>query len=84
MAAPTATYKEIGLSDDNCSDAGEDLDRKTPRSKWPRASTIILSMTTLIFGLQALYLSLRPAGACVFQTFQDGYSTEWGKYSEWE
>ncbi|KAH7348703.1 hypothetical protein BKA65DRAFT_584537 [Rhexocercosporidium sp. MPI-PUGE-AT-0058] len=77
MAVLTATYKEIGLSDDNYSDTGEDLGRKIPQSKWPRASTIILSMTTLIFGLQALYLSTRLAGTCLNQTFQNGYTTEW-------
>ncbi|XMA20041.1 hypothetical protein WAI453_012832 [Rhynchosporium graminicola] len=77
MAALIATYKEIGLSDDNVSDTGEESDRKAPRSTWPRASTLVLSMTTLTFGLWALYLTIRPVGLCPGQTFQEGYSTEW-------
>ncbi|KAH7413046.1 hypothetical protein BKA64DRAFT_703154 [Cadophora sp. MPI-SDFR-AT-0126] len=78
MAAPITAYKELEILDDTCSDNGEDPDRKTFRSECPAAVTIILLITTLIFGFQAIYLSLQPPGGCPSQAFGNGYSTEWG------
>ncbi|KAL2064106.1 hypothetical protein VTL71DRAFT_4600 [Oculimacula yallundae] len=79
MAPLTPAYKEIGFSDDTCSeiDISEESHRKNPRAKFPRTSTMILSMTTLTFALWALYLTLRPVNICPVQTFQEGYSTDW-------
>ena len=52
-------------------------DRK-PKSKCPQISTIVLSITTLIFGVQALRMSLRLEIQCIGHRFGEGYETEWG------
>jgi hypothetical protein len=77
MPEPKALYEETNLLS-NTSPGFEDDKVRQPVSKTPNISTIILSITTLVFGLQALYLSLQPAPACLAQIFKDGYSTEWG------
>jgi hypothetical protein len=50
------------------------------KSNCPRISTIVLSITTIIFGLQALRVSLRPEAQCIEQRFRGGYETEWSIY----
>ena len=60
----------------------DDFTQLPPSSSRPRALTVILSFTTVIFALLSLYLSQTPPRICfspnssIFQ-FQDGYDTEW-------
>lgn len=83
MAHIDPVYEEI------CSEKGfsfdEDEHIASSHSRRPKFSTIILSITTVIFGLLSLYLSLKPDVVCIAAkdpyTFSDGYETEWGMRS---
>jgi len=83
MATTKAGYRQISLYEDVLTEL-KDIQDPHPESRWPNVSTIVLSMTTIIFGLQSLYLSLLPGNACLEKataTFEEGYPTEWGKRS---
>jgi hypothetical protein len=56
----------------------QETEPRRRNSGWPRISTIILSTTTLVFGLLSIFLLIQLQ-ACSVQTFKDGYSTDWGK-----
>jgi hypothetical protein len=77
MAPTEPLYGAINTEEDLPCENEENHDRK-PKSKCPRISTIVLSITTLIFGLQALRMSLRPEIQCINHRFGEGYETEWG------
>lgn len=55
----------------------------SPRERRFNISTIILSITTAVFGLLSLYLLLNRHAACAVtnsqKSFADGYETEWGQ-----
>jgi len=57
----------------------EDYD-ETPKAKRPRrlrTSTLLLSLSTLIFGAHSLYTLLRPTRYDL-SSFSQGYKTDWG------
>ncbi|KAI9055656.1 hypothetical protein LZ554_000599 [Drepanopeziza brunnea f. sp. 'monogermtubi'] len=54
----------------------QETEPRRRHSRWPRISTIILSTTTLVFGILSIFL-LNQLQACSVQTFKDGYSTDW-------
>lgn len=72
----TTFYKKVSSKDDISLDEGYP-EKETQNSNWPRSSTLILSITTLIFGLYSLYLSLLVGNDCSIQGFKEGFSTEW-------
>jgi len=84
MANTKKTYKPVG-TDEQVSAEYDDLQDHRPRtSRWPNASTIVLSITTAIFALHSIYLTLQGNCACVGKgalAFDAGYSTEWGTKS---
>jgi hypothetical protein len=77
MAPIEPLYGAISTEEDHPCEHEEDHDRK-PKSKCPKIFTIVFSITTLIFGLQALRMSLRPEVQCIGHRFGEGYETEWG------
>lgn len=79
MTASTATYKELETFNNACSQDGEGSGGRRLRFKWPGVGIVVLSITTLIFGLQALHLFLRPPMGCPSQALGGGFSTEWGR-----
>lgn len=87
MAHVEPVYKEIRSEESFSFD--EDGHVASPPSPSPSRrcdfSTITLLITTVIFGLLSLYLSLKPNVFCISTrgpyTFKDGYETEWGTRS---
>ena len=53
-------------------------DSHGPPSRWPRASTIVLSITNLTFAVLALLQALRPINVCLASTFEEGFEIDWG------
>jgi hypothetical protein len=83
MATTKAAYRQIDSIGDVLTEL-EDLQDRHEGSRWPNVSKIILSITTISFGLQSLYLSLLPRNVCFEKetsAFEEGYSTEWGRIS---
>ncbi len=76
MAVRTPIYKKVDSSDET-PELDEEPNRHKSSLKWPRASTIVLSIMTFIFGFHSLYLSLLPRDTCPLHTSEDGYSTDW-------
>ena len=81
MATAKPAYRQLG-SEENFSAENEDLHYRHPGSRWLSVPTIVLSITTIIFGLQSLYLSTLRRNVCFEQealAFEEGYPTEWRK-----
>ena len=76
-------YRQVTTCDDFSVDLTDYYQEKGPRkSRWPRTSTLILSITTLVFGLHSLYLTLQGGKICSNHSFQEGYETDWSKLTE--
>lgn len=69
-------YHEVD-SEDGLSTASEPMPDYDASLRRLRLYIIVLSMSTVLFGLQSLYFWLRPADICIPRTFKDGYETEW-------
>jgi hypothetical protein len=82
MATTTQAYRQLGGEENDSAEFDDLEDRNSQKSRWPNISTIVLSITTVIFGLHSIYLSLQANCTCLEKehlAFDDGYSTEWGE-----
>ncbi|KAE9367867.1 hypothetical protein N431DRAFT_471261 [Stipitochalara longipes BDJ] len=78
MASTKQTYKPLGTDEEVSAEYDDLQDHRPRKSRWPNTSTIVLSITTAIFGLHSIYLSLHANCACLEKgAFDAGYSTEW-------
>jgi len=84
MATMKQTYKPLDSEEDRATDYDDLQDHRPRKTRWPNPSTIVLSITTAIFGFYSIYLSLQANCACLDKgavEFSAGYSTEWGTKS---
>lgn len=72
----SSEYREVD-SEDCLSTNSEPMPDYDARHRRLKIYTIILSITTILFGLQSLYFWLRPADSCIPNHFKNGYETEW-------
>lgn len=78
------TYKPVSTDEGGSAEYDDLQDHRPRKSKRPNTSTIVLSITTAIFGLHSIYLTLQGSCACLQKgasAFDAGYSTEWGTKS---
>lgn len=84
MATSKPAYRPLSDEEDNPAQHDDAQDRHPQRSRRPNPSTIVLSITTVIFGLHSIYLSLQNNCTCLGKeelSFDAGYATEWGPKS---
>jgi hypothetical protein len=82
MATTKQAYRPLGGEEIDSAEFDDLEDRNSQKSRWPSISTLVLSITTIIFGLHSIYLSLQAKCTCLEKehlAFDDGYSTEWGE-----
>ena len=85
MVPVSHNYKQVNFEENFPFDSSSEHLRLPPSSR-PKASTVILSITTFIFALLSLFLSqtANPGPLCIASAspsnptiFQNGYDTEW-------
>jgi hypothetical protein len=82
MATTKQAYRPLGSKGNNSAEFNDIKDRNSQKSRWPNISTLVLSITTIIFRLHSIYLSLQAN--CTYLekehlAFEDGYNAEWGE-----
>lgn len=73
-------YEKIEIEENTTSESSDDHIRRSTR-KFPWLTTIILSTTTLVFGVNSLHQALQPTSVCPASSFESGWETEWGTLS---
>jgi hypothetical protein len=82
MATTKQAYRPLGGEGNDSAEFDDIEGRNSQKSRWSNISTLVLSITTIIFGLHLIYLSLQAN--CTYLekqhlAFDDGYVTEWGE-----
>jgi hypothetical protein len=84
LATTKQAYRPLGGEEIDSAEFDDLEDRNSQKSRWPSISNLVLSITTIIFGLHSIYLSLQANCNCLEKehlAFDDGYFTEWGELS---
>lgn len=71
-------YQGVAPDEGDASDL-ESVNDGRVEMRWLKLYALALTISTLVLGVQSLYLWFKPATICVAPVVEKGYGTEWGE-----